>query len=1091
VATITTDQYLDGGTARTAGEAMAIGSGAKLTIRTDTRVHANAPASFTGSLSSPTFTDIGGELYIDATAVRWLPFDTGSSTVPAIGTTVSRSGVSGYLLGVWATLASAPTAVGAAMPTTGFIKFREVTGGPFGAGALTGIGASATGPDVTGWIECAWDAGVNFVVGRVGKMKSRGAWFYLDNTNGSVGQIIQVPSSSAATNNNCPGAWVESAPGSNTYEFWTGLKNSSNGWSRLNLGFAEGYTDARGKFCLANAAGTLQFGQSATLAATYATVAGQASTYAAVTLSATYTWAANVVTVDCGANAHLLDDGQVIGLDFTSGSGVDAADFVVTVIDAYRFSCARTGSGTGGNVTVRPGLAISFATHGLHHGEQVYCDFTSGGGVDGVYTIYARTGTGTYNIAYPTTGSVASGNVTCQHTLQITYTAHGHVAGNEVYCDFTSGGATSGRYIMRATAANTININYPFAAAITTSNVTLKWTVGHVPASGCKVRIPNILFAECATASRATNSVPNATIDSRPQFTFATAGAADLEYLYCWSALANFDQAYSVHLYHCAFPDVLQVTECATALDIDNIGIGMYSNQDARAFQCSSNFAGGTVRNVTARRATVGTSDHSTEITFCSGQTFENIESGPILYTRSSGLAINVPTCQNLIFNNCRVFNGNLTIGTSKNITINDLDYNDANIGRTYSTTPYYGISVAAGCDNIVIDGMTCGLGGTLEDCHPYNGLVGLTATTNCKVRNLGTPAAPISLGTWLLSGVSGARAVDLLGNNNTIKVQKVFIGKSRGGNPVSALNSDKNIIIEQALSKPPFGYGTKGAYTSVIPALNLTARAVSTGAVPATGQTSVYGTHFYDFFLGNERGALQVVCNEPTTETAALVTVNSGPVYWTSAGGVEMRVIGNSVTWEMAYYAKGHTGFADVVPTLTGGGAIGNFRFKYQIDKNDGNGWSTITAQLTAAELQASLYAQTGISATNGFKLKVQIDTTSTNTAAVTFLTIWTTTDWTTQEAVAYPLDTNTLTITGLQTGSDVVIYEAGTTTVLGSVDANPTTSWAYVYSGADSIDIGVFKNGFVPFFIRGLVIGTTDASVPVAQASDRNYAA
>jgi hypothetical protein len=166
MAAITADTYLDGGTARTAGEAMAIGNGARLTIRTDTRIHANAPASFTGSLGNPTFTDIGGELYIDATAVRWLPYDTGSGNVPAIGTTVSRSGVSGYLLGVWASLGSAPTAVGAAMPTSGFIKFREVTGGPFGAGALTGIGASATGPDVTGWIECAWDAAVNFVLSR-------------------------------------------------------------------------------------------------------------------------------------------------------------------------------------------------------------------------------------------------------------------------------------------------------------------------------------------------------------------------------------------------------------------------------------------------------------------------------------------------------------------------------------------------------------------------------------------------------------------------------------------------------------------------------------------------------------------------------------------------------------------------------------------------------------------------------------------------------------------------------------------------------------------------------------------------------------
>ncbi|HRC96258.1 MAG TPA: hypothetical protein PK317_05625, partial [Coprothermobacter proteolyticus] len=165
MATITTSQFLDGGTARTAGEAMAIGNGATLTIRTDTRIHANAPASFTGSLSSPTFTDIGGELFIDATAVRWLAYSSGTGNAPAIGTSITQGGVSGYYLGCWGSIGGAPVAVGAAIPATGFIKLREVTGGTYSAGALGGISASASGADVPGWIEVVWDDATNFVVG--------------------------------------------------------------------------------------------------------------------------------------------------------------------------------------------------------------------------------------------------------------------------------------------------------------------------------------------------------------------------------------------------------------------------------------------------------------------------------------------------------------------------------------------------------------------------------------------------------------------------------------------------------------------------------------------------------------------------------------------------------------------------------------------------------------------------------------------------------------------------------------------------------------------------------------------------------------
>ncbi|MDZ7906175.1 MAG: hypothetical protein U5N55_10680 [Cypionkella sp.] len=157
MATITTNTFLDGGVARTAGEAW-ICNGGRLTIRTDSRWHANAPASMTGSLGSVAISaTLGGGYTIDGRNVRWMAYSGGSGSVPAIGTTITQGGVSGYLLGVWASLTSAPTAVGAAVPGSGFLKFREVTGGPYAAGALTGIGATASGPDVVGWIEVVHD----------------------------------------------------------------------------------------------------------------------------------------------------------------------------------------------------------------------------------------------------------------------------------------------------------------------------------------------------------------------------------------------------------------------------------------------------------------------------------------------------------------------------------------------------------------------------------------------------------------------------------------------------------------------------------------------------------------------------------------------------------------------------------------------------------------------------------------------------------------------------------------------------------------------------------------------------------------------
>ena len=74
---------------------------------------------------------------------------------------------------------------------------------------------------------------------------------------------------------------------------------------------------------------------------------------------------------------------------------------------------------------------------------------------------------------------------------------------------------------------------------------------------------------------------------------------------------------------------------------------------------------------------------------------------------------------------------------------------------------------------------------------------------------------------------------------------------------------------------------------------------------------------------------------------------------------------------------------------------------------------------------------------------------------------------------------------------GSDVVILQAGTTTVLKQEDAWAGTSYPFVYETPQNVDIGVLKPGYVPLYIRNYPLGSTDASLPIAQTSDRNYAA
>jgi len=81
------------------------------------------------------------------------------------------------------------------------------------------------------------------------------------------------------------------------------------------------------------------------------------------------------------------------------------------------------------------------------------------------------------------------------------------------------------------------------------------------------------------------------------------------------------------------------------------------------------------------------------------------------------------------------------------------------------------------------------------------------------------------------------------------------------------------------------------------------------------------------------------------------------------------------------------------------------------------------------------------------------------------------------------------TLTLSGLPVGTDIVFLDAGTNTVLLSIDNNLTTSYAYTYSGTPTIDIGFLKTGYVPFYIRGLTLTLSNSSIPVSLTPDRNF--
>ena len=859
MATITADTYLDGGTARTAGEAWTC-NGGKLIVRTDSRWHANAPASMAGSLGSVTISSsLGGGYEIDGRSVRWMPFNSGTGNVPAIGTTITQGAVSGYLLGVWSSVTSAPTTVGAAMPTSGFIKFREVTGGSFSAGALSGIGASATSSDVVGWIEVVHRQSAAISVPRFGKFQVRGEWFELGTTSGVANQLVQIPTNGSATTY-VPGVWIETGVGTDIYELWPALFAAA--MTTTNLG-----TDARSKFVCMETNGAIRIG--------------------------------NNGTVD----------------------------------------------------------------------------------------------------------------------------------------------------------------------------------VGNIPSAGRKIRIPNVFGRQCVSGTDNTNSIPSSTLATRPDFTTTSAGVVDIE-LFATDWYLLFAQPYSVRLAGVVTFDAVNISECATALDLSNGGVGTSQSLDNSALTLTSNFAAGTVDDWLADRYTTGSSDHAARIEYCIGQTINNLRSGILTYARTtSGVATYLNTCYDITINNQLQLNGQTTIATCSGVKINDIDHCDRYVGSTNSTSGIYAVAVNTGSKDVVVDGVTFGMNGAISECHPYLGVFNASASKSVKFRNLGSRSSFISGGTN-----SPAYVFVSGGNNADIKVQRCYLSPTRTG-AISTLNSDKNVTYDNV-------YGDF-ADTIVVASLDSVARGCG-GTNTTTGQASVYGTHFWDMFVSDTNGRVVLSLNEATEGTSQYTDIvsMSATSGFTSAGNVALKKVGNEIIIEMPYFAIGHTGLSNVAPVVTGtnvtyssGARWGNHDIYYQIDT--GSGWNGTWKNLTATNLSGET-----LSASSGFKLKYRmVCAVASTTNMITYIMIQTDSSLEAQSGNMYPLDVNTLSLVGLPAGCDLVVLSAGTATILDQKDAVNSSVITYTYSGAHNVDVGIIKPGYIPFYIRGLSLSEVDSSIPVSLTVDRNY--
>lgn len=677
-----------------------------------------------------------------------------------------------------------------------------------------------------------------------------------------------------------------------------------------------------------------------------------------------------------------------------------------------------------------------------------------------------------------------SGNATSGHTFQIPNNGTlKHIAGvyieknagakdYEFYPNVGTGVTAVGSEIYRGKVCWMSNTGLVYIGNNTTA------AQGYLPPAGLEIVIPNVFLQNCTTAARNVEVIPNATVATRYDFTTTGGGVINIDKAnIAW--YPSFAQPYSVQLSNCCIVDGMTISECATPCNWSKVGVG---NKPTTALLMSPltmslMFAGGTFTDcVWTRVSQAASGAHTLVLTDISGFDFiRNTIRANTIRANATVYAVNGTRMTNCNFTDCYIIQSSITLTTCSNVNTTNLTYVDCVSGTTVTTYAMYVWSLLANTSNCTFSGLNL----PVTNAQPYTALLslGVAGCSNIKLRNIGTRAVPLSLGTTNGTGLIYTLAASAAASD--IKIQRVYCSNTRTG--IMTGDNSSTRILEESV----FGDYADAADVSAV--LNFTRKGIG-GTLALTAQTAIYGTHWLDYFTSTAAGRIAILMNETTSLTSNQVTLANGANF-TSTGGLYMPVIGMNAIFETPNYVLGHTAFANSALVMAGGTAT-NYNYNYAIDKNDGAGWSAMTtANYTATTLGTALSGITGIDASKGFKLRLKITTSVTNTTAITSVYM-TTVSTTTAQDYQYPLDTITLILSGLQDGSDIIILQAGTTVQVDEKMVNIGTSYNYIYSTPQIVDIGIFKVGYVPYYIRNYTLGSTNSTLPIVQVADRNYA-
>ena len=811
------------------------------------------------------------------------------------------------------------------------------------------------------------------------------------------------------------------------------------------------------------------------------------------------------ITSSATLGGDLNIDGRYVRMiPFTSGSGTiipgnvitcgSATGVVIGIYSAMNAAPALTGVATGW-IKVTAWNGVTFPTSGSY--TQAGYTFTiNGASIVGFIEVVGQE---TKTATIPRLGSV---NITGEW-FEAGYTLGGYLDTYQLPTNgnthhfagvFVEKTAFAGDFEFYACAGSLAGANYIGTDSergrvcwISTAGV-LKFgydganLIGHVPTAGRRIVIPNVILTNCATATGATNAVPNATLASRYDFTTTSGGSISIDKAMCaW--YPSFAKASSVTISNTAINEQLYLDGIGGETTLTQLGIGVTAAQSQTAFYCTGGSGGFTLTDC----AFVTLTAHSFFATDVNGLVTTRCRT-TVLVNDGARYARYLARCSNFEFNSDTSIDGVYSyISYCSDITFNDFRYGS----RIGTARGRQGTALTLDTSNA----RTKVSGFSLIDADGYPATrlfyIAMYSNQDSEFTNIGSQATPIEFG-GVCSTILQVGGTYCSG----IKLRRAWVNNQASGTNLlpAASTTSKDVEFSNI-----YVSGTNG-YLYQISAQNNLCRALRISSVPSgTPATLAYGTHWTDYFTSDTVGRLRLEMNEPSAETASFVSVSGGAEF-TGAGGVYMPVVGQTATFEMNYFALGHTGFDASAATMEGGTAT-NYTYRYQLNKNDGAGWSAwSTSKATLALLATALNAETGLDATLGTKLKLEVTTGTANSTAIAAINIYTTTTATAQQTL-YPLastdftfsvkDTSNAAVTGFEWRlylKDPVAGILGSTELAGAEYlASSGATFTHQYASDTDVVLQILKDGYVESTSE-YVLNTTPISATIYLTPDYN---